>query len=260
MKLHTVRLQQLPVEIHRLASEHTDAINRELVFITNTDDDSVPARLRALSERLTEQYSDMTASQSEQLREAQDSDAASIDLVDEIPGQVVEAAEELEAMLDEVDEFCRRGELLSLVTPPELVRYRKWFLGEFVRQIRDGAEPCPWQGSEGTGESAPRGDGDASVTGDQAARVLVQGALDLDGASRLRSIVAANLDEGRSSLVFDLRDCDFVDSVGLSLLLTTRNRCVERGGRVVVENLHPFVRTTFLHAGVLDLLSANGES
>jgi hypothetical protein len=47
-------------------------------------------------------------------------------------------------MLDEADEYCRRGEhLLTLETPPELVRFRRWYLQEFVNQIA-GAAPEPW--------------------------------------------------------------------------------------------------------------------
>jgi hypothetical protein len=47
-------------------------------------------------------------------------------------------------MLDEADEFCRQGKhLLTLATPPDLRRYRQWFLGEFVAQI-GGRPPTPW--------------------------------------------------------------------------------------------------------------------
>ena len=46
-------------------------------------------------------------------------------------------------MLDEADESCTRGDhLLTLATPEEL-RFRCWFIGEFVAQI-NGAPPTPW--------------------------------------------------------------------------------------------------------------------
>ena len=47
---------------------------------------------------------------------------------------------ELPRTLAEADEFCRRGELLTLATPPEYVAFREWFLGEIVRQL-DGQPP-----------------------------------------------------------------------------------------------------------------------
>jgi hypothetical protein len=47
-------------------------------------------------------------------------------------------------MLDEVDEFCRQGKhLLTLATPPELVAYRRWYLGEFIAQLA-GRPATPW--------------------------------------------------------------------------------------------------------------------
>jgi anti-sigma B factor antagonist len=257
---HTVRLVRLPVEIHRRAATHSDAINRELSLITAGDDDSVPARLRSLSERLTARYGGMTANQNEQLERAQADQVEAIDLVYELPGEVAEAAEELGAMLDEVDEYCRDGALLNLVTPPEAVAYRKWFLTEFIHQIREGAEPRPWP-EFAAGERPDVEDVETSAaeaaSGPEtpdAAVIAVKGSLDLDGASRLRPVVAEHLDAGQATLAFDLSDCDFVDSVGLSLLLTTRARCLEMGGSVRVQHPQPFVRTTFLHAGLLSVL------
>jgi anti-anti-sigma factor len=162
-------------------------------------------------------------------------------------------------MLDEVDDYCRDGDLVSLVTPPEAVAYRRWFLDEFIRQLRDDADPRPWPGFEaGTEEEPDEPQGPPTAEASGATVIEVQCALDLDGASRLRQLVSARLDEGHATVLFDLRDCDFVDSVGLSLLLTTRNRCIEMGGSLQVTNLQPFVRTTFLHAGLLELLEAEG--
>jgi anti-anti-sigma factor len=255
--LREVRIVQLPVKVHRRAAEHTDAINRELSLIAVADDDSVPARLRTLSEQLTARYGGLTAAQTEQLDAAIEAGVPSIELVYKLPPDVADASEQLAAMLDEVDDYCRSGDLLSLVTPPEAKAYRDWFLGEFVRQVRHGAEPRPWPGfdaDDGRNDQTAAGHSDDSET----ARIVVEGALDLDGASRLRPVVSEHLDDGRTTLVFDLADCDFVDSVGLSLLLTTRQRCLEMGGSLRVEHLQPFVRTTFTHAGLLQVLHPDG--
>ena len=50
---------------------------------------------------------------------------------------------ELTGLLEEADDYCRRGELLTLATPPELVAFRNWYLGQVVEQI-DGRPPTPW--------------------------------------------------------------------------------------------------------------------
>jgi anti-anti-sigma factor len=252
VNLHTVRLLGVPVAVHRRAAEHSDAINRELTLIAAADDGSVPARLQALSERLTTAYSSMSSEQAEQLQEAFESRRATIDLEYEVPAEMADACEELRAMLDEVEGYCRDGDLLSLISPPEAVAYRTWYLGEFVRQIR-GEEPRPWPGFDPTGGEAGATPVERTQQDDEV--VTVDGALDLEGASKLRPEVASRLEHGRCDLVLDLTECDFVDSVGMSLLLTTRTRCLELGGSLRVTNLQPFVRTTFTHAGVLTLLT-----
>ena len=47
-------------------------------------------------------------------------------------------------MLDEADAYCREGaHLLTVATPPEELRFRRWFISEFVVQV-GGAAPTPW--------------------------------------------------------------------------------------------------------------------
>jgi len=72
---------------------------------------------------------------------------ACIDLSYESPLQARGAADALLQMLDEADEYCRRGQsLLTLAAPADAVVFRRWWLGEFVRQM-DGLPPTPWPGS-----------------------------------------------------------------------------------------------------------------
>lgn len=105
---------------------------------------ALPARLIALVEALTAEYSPLTTEQDRQLEEAIVRGADAIDLVYRIPAAAADAAAHLGKMLDEADEFCREGKhLLTLATPAELVRYRHWYLGEFVTQIAGGAA-TPW--------------------------------------------------------------------------------------------------------------------
>lgn len=150
--LHEVRLVGVPMAVHAAAQEHSAELLREMYLIAQQlhasgDDgigDHLPVRLVELVEALTGEYSGWTVSQDRQLEDAVASGVESIDLVYQIPLGASAAADNLGAMLDEADEYCRAGQhLLTLATPPELLRYRQWYLGEFVRQLA-GEPPTPW--------------------------------------------------------------------------------------------------------------------
>ena len=146
VELVTIRLIGLPVPLQAKAQEHADELTRELMLIGEQmrqrgDHAGLPARLVALVEQLTGTYSSFTAEQEQQLADAIATRVPTIDLIYAVPAEVGDAAKSLGAILDEADEYCRAGEhLLTLPTPPDLVRYRQWFLDQFVNQV-GGAEP-----------------------------------------------------------------------------------------------------------------------
>ena len=145
-----VHLLALPIEVHRAASEHSDELQREfaLLRVQQSDEDTpdVPARLLALIDDLGERFAGFTESTEADLEDAMDRGDESIDLVFRVPPAAKEAAEALGALLDEADDFCRTGGLMTLATPAEAVAYRRWYLEEFTRQI-DGLPPAPWSGA-----------------------------------------------------------------------------------------------------------------
>jgi hypothetical protein len=53
--------------------------------------------------------------------------------------------EQVRVVLESVDEYCRKGDLLLLPRSEELVRLADWSRREVVAQF-DGAEPTPWPG------------------------------------------------------------------------------------------------------------------
>jgi len=70
---------------------------------------------------------------------------AEIDLAFRVPPDVGPDTRRFGDLLDEVDRYCAEGEhLLSLVTPPGPLRFRRWYLGEFLRQV-DGGPPQRWE-------------------------------------------------------------------------------------------------------------------
>lgn len=150
VELVEVVLRELPIEVHRRTSEHSDELQREFALLLASSDAGldVPARLLQLVEELGARYRGFTAGTQDELIDALDRGDVSIDLVYRVPRDVREATIHLGGLLDEADDYCRAGELLTLATPPEAVRYRRWFLSEFVRQI-DGEPPTPWPAYQG---------------------------------------------------------------------------------------------------------------
>lgn len=146
-----VHLLGLPVAVHQLATEHSDELRREFTLLSVQQADvatpDVPARLLDLIDRLGQEFSGFTKTTTVQLEEAIDEGREHVDLVFRVPPQVKDAVQQLGAMLDEADAYCRSGgSLLTLATPAEAVAYRRWYLDQFIQQA-DGAAPTPWPGS-----------------------------------------------------------------------------------------------------------------
>ena len=143
-----VRLLQFPLLVYRRAQEHFDELLREFALLSIDSSGTVPGhevprRLRELVDELGQRFARATQDATGQREEALRAGLTSVDLTYNVPPQVREGSLALARMLDEADEFCRRGELLTLATPPEVVEFRRWFLDEFVAQA-DGAAPTPW--------------------------------------------------------------------------------------------------------------------
>jgi anti-sigma B factor antagonist len=135
---------------------------------------------------------------------------------------------------------------MTLAAPPEAVQFREWFLGEFVRQAR-GEPPSPWPL-----ERVQSGVPTVTLAAGEA-MVVFTGELDLSSAGDLLQLIQGRRSEGAASLTLDLSGVTFIDSVGLSLLVSTFNRVTEEGGRLVVILPHR-LRTLFEVTGLLDVL------
>jgi anti-sigma B factor antagonist len=260
-ELFIVELRHLPVAVLSRAEEHNLTLRRELALVHTADESgTAPARLLWLSQTLDQQYADFNAEPRETIRRAVEGDDSYIDMRYQVPAHAAEAAAELGAALDEVDEYCRQGDLLTLVTPSEALAFRRWLLGEFVAQIRHGADPQPWTdelladsqpiGAQPAGESEAAAD-----TGTGTGTITITEDLDLEGAARWRGQLASLLDGGVVHLTVDLAGCKFIDSVGISLLLTTRERLRQSHGSVTITNANGATRRTLETTGVYDILT-----
>ncbi len=260
-ELCVVELRHLPLAVLNRAQDHNLTLMRELALVHTADEGGIaPARLLWLSQTLDQQYADFNAEPRETLQRAIEGDNSHIDVHYQVPAHAAEAAAELGAALDEVDEYCQQGDLLTLVTPPEALAFRRWLLGEFVAQIRQRSEPQPWTDELFVGAEAipsqTSTETNASITTDRATgTITIKEDFDLEGAARLRGQFASVLDRGVVHLTVDLADCKFIDSVGVSLLLTTRERLRQSHGSIVVTNATGATQRTLETTGVYDMLT-----
>jgi hypothetical protein len=147
-ELIDVMLVNLPVEEFRRSQQHHDALLREFALVGVDADahaDTVPGRLLALVRALGQQFGRFSMEPQGRLSEAVENNVAHIDLHFRVPAAAKDAALDLGRLFDEADEYCRRGDLLTLAAPPDVRAFRNRYLEEFVRQV-DGAAPRPWPG------------------------------------------------------------------------------------------------------------------
>jgi hypothetical protein len=142
-ELVSVSILGMPLEVMQRASEHSDELLREFALIREDHSDHVPARLLALIEDLRGRFGSFSEGPRQAMQAALERGDATIDLHYQVPPAVAAAARQLGNLLDEADEFCRSGDLLTLATQPEGVAFRHWYLDEFQRQV-GGLPPRPW--------------------------------------------------------------------------------------------------------------------
>lgn len=147
-----VVLLQLPLDVYARAVQWQADLMREFALITIGEESEhagggsqvpIPARLLNAVGAMRGRYGALTASTAQELEEAQRRGEASADVTYTLPPEAAEELRHLGALLDEADEFCRTGDLLTLAAQSDVAAFRRWFLGEFARQLQ-GAEPTPW--------------------------------------------------------------------------------------------------------------------
>ena len=145
----TVRLMGLPLKVHARAQQHNSEMTREFQLIVEQDHQgggSVPARLLQISTLLSARYAGFTEEQEARIEAGIAAGEAQLDEVAFlVPADVGDAARQLGDILDEAEEFCRSGQLLTLSATPDVSAYRRWYLDNFIVQCA-GAPPLPWTG------------------------------------------------------------------------------------------------------------------
>jgi len=254
----TVRLLGLPVPVHARAAAHHDALRREFDLLRQrVGPDEAPPRLLALVEELDRRYAGFDELPAADLAAAIDRDDPTVDLTFDVPADAAARLTHLGRLLDEADEYSLAGEaLMTTASPPEIVAYRRWFIGQFVDQLV-GAAPVPWPTwraahPDGPAPAAPAA---APPPADGEAVVRPAGDLDIAQGPAVHDELLALHNQGVAAVTLDLGEVTFLDSFGISVIVAAHTRFTEDGARLVVV-VPPSLQPVFDMAGlgqVLDL-------
>jgi hypothetical protein len=146
-----VRLLGVPRSLLELNRRQNEMVLREFQLIELDEQDqgsSPPTRLLVLASALRQAYERLGFSgPAVTAREdtSDDDEDATVDIELPIPAGGGRAVRRLRAAMDEADEWCERGDLLALVTPPDGRALRDWVFDEITRQL-EGQPPKPWSG------------------------------------------------------------------------------------------------------------------
>jgi anti-anti-sigma factor len=250
-----VRLVDVPVQIWQRANTHQETIQREFdIMRADLPEDAVPNRLHQLVRGFDARFGHASEPTMAELYAAAERGDTTIDLEFLVPSEASGASQQLEVMLNEVDDFCRAGDLLlTLATPPDLVLFRRWFLGEFIRQIDQDLDPMPWPEYAGTAVEQSGAKAEIQSRSEQHDTIRFAGDLDIATAAGLRDQLVNRRASGVSHLTLDLAGVKFMDSVGISLLVAAHNRVVEDGAEMTLilsEHLKRLMEVT----GLVELL------
>ncbi|HET6817955.1 MAG TPA: hypothetical protein VFH66_12090 [Mycobacteriales bacterium] len=145
--MHEVRLINMPVRLLASGRQHHDELMHEfaVLAVSLENRESVPARMLEMIDTLGTRYGRASDRPDALVDEAIARGDDTIDLTYQVPAHVVDAADALERMMAEADEFCRSEQMLTLSRSDVQKRFAKWYLEEFRRQVA-GQPPQPWDG------------------------------------------------------------------------------------------------------------------
>ncbi|PPK98124.1 hypothetical protein CLV92_102277 [Kineococcus xinjiangensis] len=191
--LEQVRLLGLPLQGRALFLRHLEGLLRELALVqigAEQGPTSLPRRLLMVAEELDTTYARFSAGPAALLDAAHAAGDDFCDVTYTVPARAGGYVRRLLDVLEEADDFCRsERHLLTLPAPEEVVAYRRWFFGEFLRQLA-GGEPRPWHGPVLRADADEDSDGDA---GPEDAGSAVEPAPAVGGAQPVGDVVASPL-------------------------------------------------------------------
>jgi hypothetical protein len=146
--LHDVHLLNLPVRVLIASRERHDELMREFALLAlggPSGRPDIPPRLHELIEILGVRYGYAASRPDELVDGAVARGEDTINLTYTVPADIVAAADNLNGLMHEADEFCRSEHLLTLARSDVMVAFSEWYVEQIRRQVA-GEPPQPWDG------------------------------------------------------------------------------------------------------------------
>ena len=129
----------VPTDLLVAAKRHVDNVLREFALAAGGQRSGttrpIPVPLAHLVERVVEGFADARLAIKRLATEAALAGAERTTLRLSLPLSVADAAIDYVDALDEVDNYSRANRLLTLETPPQHRVFRRWYVGEIVKQL-----------------------------------------------------------------------------------------------------------------------------
>jgi hypothetical protein len=133
--LHRVVIEIDPDLLVR-SEEHQADLIREFRLISFGESGGLPRRLADLVVEILRDYQGVQDDNLAKAHEALRRGDPLVRLEMDLPYEVIEAVERINAALEEADAYCRRGEgLLTMAAPDDIRDARRWFVAEIARQV-----------------------------------------------------------------------------------------------------------------------------
>lgn len=139
-----VKIMAVPVDLWHRARVWFEGLLREFDILVAETDDTAPRELVEFVATSRERFGRFTHDSNAVLEEAFQRGEASVDVELSLPPAAASIARQLWHLIEQVQEYCRRGDLLTLTPDEEVRAYVEWYLHELADQL-EGAEPTPWR-------------------------------------------------------------------------------------------------------------------
>ena len=137
----------MPVDGYLELQAHNDALFRELELISieleGDDGARVAAPLADLVDQLYRRFRGQRDSYRDMVAAAQARGEATIELESAASAAAVSGARGYVELLEQADQLCRDGLLLTPEPSARVRALRRWFVDQMAAQVLDGADPTP---------------------------------------------------------------------------------------------------------------------